>query len=407
VIIFDRVSIYPSISVRAFFQIILLIIMIMMILIYNKNIKFKIKNKTFWLIVVLTFFILLSNLLSFDIEVSFKRSLQIIQYFLIGFIVFSFIKIFWTIKMFDKFANIITIIGSIGGLTLIIDFFIVIDYSSFYSETGIRQVGILGEPNFAAGKLSIFIVFVLYLLIKVFKKKGKWIKKMLYGAALLIHLLAIVMTGSRMGILMLSVVFLFIFFKEFKLFLRPKVIIYAFLIFLVFIIILNLQFKSIKDLVLERIKSIFIFLSTGEEITGSSMQNRLEFIRIGWEIVKDYPLIGVGLGNYRHVMGKYSLVKKKKFAHNTFIEFASGIGVLGFIIFLMLIVRIGMNLLKSWRITKNDSYFYLIICYIITMMMLLFLSDYSNQFLWSFLIPMSLLIDERFQNCFQKNELNV
>jgi tetratricopeptide (TPR) repeat protein/O-antigen ligase len=75
------------------------------------------------------------------------------------------------------------------------------------------------------------------------------------------------------------------------------------------------------------------------------------------KIVKDFPLLGTGLGTFMHVFPKYRLPETKLFfthAHNDFLELLSEVGVVGFVlvsIFWLLFLSKTLRLLFSRRDT--------------------------------------------------------
>jgi O-antigen ligase len=86
-----------------------------------------------------------------------------------------------------------------------------------------------------------------------------------------------------------------------------------------------------------------------------SAQSRVTLAESAIEIIKDSPLIGIGLNNYSLVSHKYDLVNLKAWGnrspvvHNAFLLVAAETGIMGlagFIIFL------GVILILAWQITK-------------------------------------------------------
>lgn len=66
-----------------------------------------------------------------------------------------------------------------------------------------------------------------------------------------------------------------------------------------------------------------------------SVQIHLELWRAGWKIVRDHPLAGIGVGQFKSAVGAYSSVKHlSRLAHNTYLEIAAEMGIPGLILFL-------------------------------------------------------------------------
>lgn len=80
----------------------------------------------------------------------------------------------------------------------------------------------------------------------------------------------------------------------------------------------------------------------GKNPTGHSFLMRLEFWRIGWQIIKRKPIYGVGTGdvqrayNYQYSISGTKLSKDwQKRSHNQFMAITIGFGVIGLIVFLL------------------------------------------------------------------------
>jgi O-antigen ligase len=79
----------------------------------------------------------------------------------------------------------------------------------------------------------------------------------------------------------------------------------------------------------------------GKNPTGHSFLMRLEFWRIGWEIIKRKPIYGVGTGDgqrayyYQYSISGTKLSKDwQKRSHNQFMAITIGFGIIGLIVFL-------------------------------------------------------------------------
>jgi len=67
----------------------------------------------------------------------------------------------------------------------------------------------------------------------------------------------------------------------------------------------------------------------------SSVRIHLELWQAGMKIVRDHPLTGIGVGQFKSAVGAYSSVKDlSRLAHNTYLEIAAEMGIPGLILFL-------------------------------------------------------------------------
>jgi O-antigen ligase len=82
---------------------------------------------------------------------------------------------------------------------------------------------------------------------------------------------------------------------------------------------------------------------------------RTDIWKVGWRMVQDHPLIGVGLGNFPAVFNKYTpyTVFDPSLAgsgpHNDLLSVAAETGVIGLILFIGLLGSLGVRLLQLFR----------------------------------------------------------
>jgi O-antigen ligase len=98
-------------------------------------------------------------------------------------------------------------------------------------------------------------------------------------------------------------------------------------------------------------------LSIGD--TGfSSNTERLQMWKVGYRIVKDHPLLGIGPGNTHEVSALYQTPEQQKLfgpwghLHNTFMTLAAERGILGLTAFLMFLSVLGGTVWKAYRNAK-------------------------------------------------------
>lgn len=103
-----------------------------------------------------------------------------------------------------------------------------------------------------------------------------------------------------------------------------------------------------------------VSVGTQASIQSTSGNNRLPIWANTWEMIKDYPLTGVGLGNWIVEFHKYhgKSVKVKEFGktvypthlHNDLLEIFSNLGLIGILLLLWLFVQL---IKMEWRPLKN------------------------------------------------------
>ena len=100
-----------------------------------------------------------------------------------------------------------------------------------------------------------------------------------------------------------------------------------------------------------------------------AIHSRLDYWKLSLEIIKDNPVIGVGMGGFS------SYHKVEVYPHNIMLEFAVEGGVVGLLVLCSLFVVIFQS---SYRISKFTFYFLLF-----TLFLSMFSKEFSNQtMLW-------------------------
>jgi len=196
-------------------------------------------------------------------------------------------------------------------------------------ETRMRAFGFFPDPH----NFAFFVNLCLFASLGYFFSQKK-IGKIWVGVSLGLMLLAVGLSFSRgayfgtiAGLLFFAIVYLK----------RAKALGKAFVVSGVIIIFL---FVFNSGAISQRIASSF---NTKE---GSNVE-RLKNWGQAVEIVRDHPLVGVGLGNYSHAVDATVQDRSSIYAHNLFLDIAAETGILNAAVFLFLI------LFSIWRNLKS------------------------------------------------------
>ena len=76
-----------------------------------------------------------------------------------------------------------------------------------------------------------------------------------------------------------------------------------------------------------------------------------------YNLIKDFPALGTGLGTYEYVFPKYKTIKAQKLydhAHNDYLELVSDTGFTGFIIVIAGVIYYLFIVVKIWLRRKNS-----------------------------------------------------
>lgn len=252
-------------------------------------------------------------------------------------------KFFYVIPLFffltKKNNNQINYILNIG--VLIFCFGILIKFPFYFTESISRQRGIL-------------LLGMIYLLIKSIEEilNGNW--KEISIITFIISLITMVYTKSRMAIIVLVIILVIYFINYIMINKNYKKGIGIGLIILTISLIIYITFPQTYKL---HLKTSF------QTEKNSSNELRIIMWKAGYEILKEYPLFGIGNHPQRATdeLVKYcetheidekfktSLVRKKEYSrlHNMYIDFFVQNGVFGIFYIILLLIVIPFEYFKS------------------------------------------------------------
>jgi putative inorganic carbon (hco3(-)) transporter len=207
-----------------------------------------------------------------------------------------------------------------------------------------RSTGPIGDPNIFA---QIMVVLVPISFERFLHEKNKGLRLAALWA-FAVSVLTILLTYSRGGFVALAVSMLVLF-----LYYPPRRFQIPILILSVVVFIAVLPPNYIN-----RLSTLTMFfqprLTNG--INEVSLQGRLSENLTAWEMVKSHPLFGVGLSSYRYLFPFYSkslgiaLVATERDAHNLYLEVLAETGVIGFLVFSVLLFVSFRTVFRARRI---------------------------------------------------------
>jgi O-antigen ligase len=83
--------------------------------------------------------------------------------------------------------------------------------------------------------------------------------------------------------------------------------------------------------------------SIGSEAMSGSMAGRREIWAAGWEQFKQHPVLGVGTGGFAESINLAN--SQNPVAHNTYLSVVTELGVIGFLIYFLAVIRMGLDAL--------------------------------------------------------------
>lgn len=277
----------------------------------------------FWPLLVYAALSLISSALSVDPGMSFKDSRELLLYVLVPIVYAAFKRK----KEFDIALSALfgsALINSVYSLS----------YYVFRAYPGERIKGFMGHYMTQAGLLAIFGSFALGM---IFFKRGK--AKILWIAVLVPAAIALLLTLTRsawIGLAFALCVTLLVW--------KPKTLVLVpILAALIFIV----SPQTVKN----RALSIF-------SLRGYSNMARVEYLKTGVQIIKDFPLFGTGpdtvdivFQNPKYGLGE--IARKNVHLHNNFIQIAAERGTIALLAWLAFLATAFATLVRLLKRTEN------------------------------------------------------
>ena len=355
----------------------LLVVMILFIffLRIKKNLIFSLGSKLWTWFIFFFIFNFISALISDYKALSFNS----LKKMGVAFLIFALTLIFVNKKSFTKtlpkvliasisFNSFLTIAGYLFNIKLLI--------------RGIgeqkRGSGIVGNPNDFAVLVCFILPLLSYWFFKVQKKKTKILLLFLS----IINITAIILTYSRTGFLLLLITLILLGFK-YKDKLRPVYL--GFFVGGIVAILLGM-YIFVPNSYWNRQKTLM-----ESKNSDSSILRRFTYLQTGLDEIKKSPFIGHGPDSFR------LLYKKSKFnergggrvAHNSYLEILVGTGLIGFLIFSIIIVLVYRNFtisqnkyLKLGNIDMFELASVYKLSFVIILLSFLTISDLYNKMFW-------------------------
>lgn len=216
-------------------------------------------------------------------------------------------------------------------------------------ERWLRAYGGLDHPNILGGLLAVGILLLILQIINFWRRNSNSFKNVVYIFFILIFSMCLFFTFSRgawaaLIVGLISLLIITIWQRDLLIQKRLLQIILVLALLVFFLYTIN------SDLVLTR-------LSNDTRLEVKSNTERINSYKIANEVIKENWLAGVGIGNYtsafqniRPNLQSYSYQP----VHNVFLLILAEIGIMGIIIFLIVIFRVFYDLYR--RKSINDKF---------------------------------------------------
>jgi len=266
-------------------------------------------------------------------------------------------------RQISRVLNVLLIVGGLFGIYGILQYN-KIDFSFWIRNIGRQQVfGLFGNVNYFAE----YLIVPLPIAVSIFFASRNKFKKILLLIGILAMGGSLILTFTRGSYLAVGISLIFMFFLYLivrgKNFLKENKRI--FILILITILVVTFLFAFPNPLnkpgtVISKIKGR---ISITQFSRGSSLKRRIAIWKFTALMIKDHPLVGSGIGNYKY----NSLTYQAKFfeqgqnrslypygfatkAHNEYLQLGAEMGTIGLGIFIWLIISYfsyGLKILKK------------------------------------------------------------
>ncbi|MGQ9777852.1 MAG: tetratricopeptide repeat protein [Thermodesulfobacteriota bacterium] len=350
-------------------------------------------KKSYLLFPILIFLILSIFSLTWAVSISGGISLlwQFFSYILLYFIIVNY----FSEKELPSWAFILVLAGAIMSTYGILQYFGIEPFLKDYDYIPKIPLSTLGNRN----QVAQFLIIVIPLSAIFSLLSHQWHKRAFFLLSTFIMGYHLILTKSRGAFIGLLLSFLVLFslsaYKALKNWKKGRIIKITSLSFFLgltltlFILLFSLTLYLLTDLPEKGLKSDSIefpkieenltinnpswlksfFYRSGimDEEKALSARARVYIYHNTLRIIKDYPLRGVGFGNFKYVYPRYrdraewaisGLNTRVEEAHNEYLQIFSEVGLFGFLIFMFIIFRIIKMSLNLFRKEEfNQSFF--------------------------------------------------
>lgn len=210
------------------------------------------------------------------------------------------------------------------------------------SDSVKRAVGVAHNPNHFAA----FVIFSLPLLTHLFFTSAGRSVKIIAALLFVMNIAAIVLTYSRGGALVLSIVLILIALSNIRR-VRPRLL----------GLIASVVGISIVVTLLLVPSSYWLRQKSVTDTADTAIGRRVSYLSVGWDAFKQNPVFGSGPGTFREVYAGSrhalhyadTIEQYRRYAHNTYLEVLIGTGLFGLLLFVACIIRGFLNFHTAGR----------------------------------------------------------
>ena len=291
----------------------------------QRKIEFKLNNK-------IIFMFLLVSLSA--LSITYSRSVEAAKWETISLLLGTgfAIAVQHLVNTEDKLRKSLTLL-LVGGFLSCFPPVLGLEKAGFFSYAITlegRVGGAVGDPNEFAALLIALLPLAL-----VRSSRSRGVSKYIYTLLSASFILGIIASVSRSAYLSTFLILLMLFLFSRYITHKRKMVLTYFIVFFLVIIVIGILAERYLPLIEFRIRNI---TSPVFRLRHESYLNRVAIYQVSWRMFLNYPLLGLGARNFIFNLPEYGL-PPYFCAHNMYIEILTGLGLIGFMLFMLIILK--------------------------------------------------------------------
>lgn len=299
----------------------------------------SVKLPTIWYGIFIVLCALSSVWALYDLNLSLRYISRMVQVLLVCYCITLYIK---TREDFDRFTALFTA----AVMIMIASVFIRTQPSAWFSGF----LGRIGNENVTGNNINT-IAYICVVAAAISFCKAYYYKKRAYYLCTAFELLYIVLSSSRKALFIVAFLLfaMLIFYVNKRFYLLRLVLIIAAVIG---IGIAFLKVPALYNAAGFRLEKMFNYVVNNDTTADGSLALRKGFAEISSQIFYSHPIIGIGLANNAYQINQvYGITV---YAHNNYLELASGLGIVGLITYywyyIYLLIGLGRRAYRGERL---------------------------------------------------------
>lgn len=299
----------------------------------------SVKLPTIWYGIFIVLCALSSVWALYDPNLSLRYISRMVQVMLVCYCVILYIK---TRGDFERFTALFTA----AVMIMIFSIFVRTPYSAWFSGF----FGRIGYENVTGNNINT-VAYICVVAVAISFCKAYYYKKRAYYLCTAFELLYIVLSSSRKALFIAA----FLLFAMLIFYVNKRFYLLRLVLIIVAVVGIGIAFLKVPALYNAagfRLEKMLNYVVSNDASADGSLALRKGFSEISSQIFYDHPIIGIGLANNAYQINQvYGIYV---YAHNNYLELASGLGIVGLITYywyyIYLLIGLGRRAYRGERL---------------------------------------------------------